>query len=359
VGNRGDHLADTALAWNEAPSSQFFNLVNQYGSNQYNNYVCSAADAAAYGIKYPYPGFCAPALAAIAPYPQVAAWASTYWYYYNLVYVGLPLGQSSYNSMVVDVVKRGGRGLTMDLSYTLSRQRGDTFSAQQEYNGYYTPVQDFANLSQAANTITGYDQTHIVKGFVSYELPFGRGRHWLANQRRAVNGIVGGWTLAGIVTYYSGQPFEVSTSSPNYYPLWGNILPNFNLSGFSGPSDPGKYQVPQPNQPVPSGDFYMPASVAGNPADGQLGKGPAAISALRCPGGANENVSALKYFGFGPEARYRLSFRAEFYNVFNRHSYEINGCAGTHATIGADNFGQIIGVADNPRTGQFAVRFEY
>ena len=360
VGNRGNNLADTALAWNEAPASQFFDLVNRFGANAYNDYIYSAADAAAYGVKYPYPGFWGPVLAAIAPYPQVAAWSSTYWYYYNLLYVGLPLGQSSYDSMVVNLVKRGGRGLTMDLSYTLSRQKGDSFSAQQEYNGYYTPVQDFSNLKQAADTLTGYDQTHIVKGFVSYELPFGKGRRWLSSQHRVVNGIVGGWTLAGIVTYYSGQPFRVGTSSGGaLYPLWGNILPNYNLSGFKGPSDPNKYQVPQEGQPVPAVDFYMPSTVASNPPDGQLGKGPAAISDLRCPGGANENVSALKYFGFGPDARYRLSFRAEFYNVFNRHSYNINGCGGSSASIGADNFGQILGVADNPRTGQFAVRFEY
>jgi len=360
IGNRGNHLADTALAWNEAPASTFFNLANKYGSNPYNNYVCSPADAATYGIKYPYAGFCGPVLAAAAPYPQVAAWASTIWYYYNLLYVGLPLGQSFYDSMVVDVVKRTGGGLTMDLSYTLSRQEGDSFSAQQEYNGYYTPVQDFSNLSQAAHTLTGYDQTHIVKGFVSYELPFGKGRRWLANQGRIVNGIAGGWTLAGILLYYSGQPFEVSTTSNSYYPLWGNILPNFNLSGYTGPSNPNRYQAPLPGQQtVPTVDFYMPSSVASNPAAGQLGTGPAAISALRCPGGANENASILKYFPFGEEERYKLSFRAEFYNVFNRHYYNINGCGGNTSSIGADNFGQIYGVLDNPRTGQFAVRFEF
>ena len=42
-----------------------------------------------------------------------------YWYYPNLQYVGLPLGQSYYDSLVVDVVKRTGKGLTMDMSYDL------------------------------------------------------------------------------------------------------------------------------------------------------------------------------------------------------------------------------------------------
>jgi hypothetical protein len=220
-------------------------------------------------------------------------------------------------------------------------------------------VQDFSNLSQAAHTVTGYDQTHVVKGYVSYELPLGKGRRWLANSSRLVNGVASGWTLTGIVLYYSGPPFEVSVASPSYYPLWGNIYPNFNLSGYNGPSNPSKYQALLPNQPVPAVDFYMPQSVASNPVNGQLGTGPSAISDLRCPGQANENVSLLRYVPFGEGGRFKVSIRAEFYNVFNRHYYNISGCEGSRATVGAANFGQIFGVLDNPRTGQFAVRFEF
>jgi Carboxypeptidase regulatory-like domain len=359
VGNRGHRLTDTALDYNEGPTATFLRLAKQYPDlNGFNHYVCSPSDAASYDITYPYAGFCGPVLAAIAPSPQAAAAESNYWYYPNLLYVGLPAGQSYYDSMVIDVAKRTGRGLTMDLSYTLSRQEGNTFSAEQEGNGYYTPIQDFSNVAESAHTVTNYDLHNVVKGFVSYELPFGNGRPWLANQGRAVNRIVGGWTLAGIVTYYTGQPFQVGVQNP-YFPQWGNLYPDFNLSGFAGPSNPRKFQVPQPNQPVPSVDFYMPATVAGAPAPGELGTGPATDSDLRCPGAASENVSLLKYFPFGTDGRYKLSFRAEFYNVFNRHQYNINGCGGNRSLIGADNFGQIFGVQDNPRTGQFAVRFDF
>jgi hypothetical protein len=89
-----------------------------------------------------------------------------------------------------------------------------------------------------------------------------------------------------------------------------------------------------------------------------LGNGPAAISALRCPGFANENASILKYFSMGSEGQYKLSFRTEFYNLFNRHTYVINGC-GYGSQVGAPNFAQVVGVNDNPRTGQFAVRFTF
>ena len=362
VANRGHRLTDTALAYNEVPTSTFLRFAQDPtigpGLNGFSNYVCSPIDAASYGITYPYNGFCGPLLSAIAPYPQLAQAESNFWFFPNLLYVGLPLGQSFYDSMIVDVVKHAGHGLTMDMSYTFSRQEGDTFSAQQEGNGFYTPIQDFSHIGVAAHALTNFDQTHVVKGFVSYELPFGRGKHWLADHGSIVDRIVGGWTATALVLYYSGQPFQVGVPNP-YYPQWGNFYPNFDLSGFHGPSDPTKYVPVQPNQPVPPQDFYMPKSVASAPALGQLGVGPPAISELRCPGQANENASLLKNVPMGAEGQYRLSFRVEFYNVFNRHYYNINGCGGSRATVGTDNFGQIIGVNDNPRNGQFAIRFDF
>jgi len=144
-----------------------------------------------------------------------------------------------------------------------------------------------------------------------------------------------------------------------YYLAWGTFYPNFNLTGFAGPSDPRKYQVVPSGQNAPPSNFYMPQSVASAPAVGQLGVGPGAISALRCPGGANEDASILKYFSMGSDGQYKLSFRAEYFNLFNRHYYDINGCGGRKATIGQNNFGQIFGVNSDPRIGQFAVRLTF
>ncbi len=368
VGNRGHRLSDTSLAYNQAPTSAFLHFAQDPtigpNLNGFSNYVCSPADAAGYGIKYPYTGFCGPLLSAIAPYPQLAQAESNFWFFPNLLYVGLPLGQSYYDSMFIDVTKRTGRGLTMDVSYTLSRQEGDTFSSQQEGNGFYTAIQDFNNFSVAAHSLTSFDQTHVIKGFVAYQLPFGKNQPHLGSQNKIVNGIIGGWTITGLVLYYSGQPFSVAVNNP-YYPQWGNIYPNYNLSGFSGPSNPRNFvpiPAPTPSNPnpsVPAQDFYMPASVASAPPLGQLGSGPPLISDLRCPGAANENASILKYFPIG-DGKYKLSFRAEFYNVFNRHTYNINGCSGNnHNLVGSPDFGRIFGVNDNPRNGQFAIRFDF
>ena len=373
VGSRGHHLPDTALAWNEPSASAFLNAVNanpglvpygDFSSWQFQPGGCTKGGPLLggfgsgnpyVGLTCPYTGFNGPALAALAPSPQLANLSAQNFYYW-LNYVGLPIGQTSYNSMVVDVVKRTGQGLTMDMSYTYSRTRGDTFSAQQEYNGAYTGVQDFGNLSAAANSLTGYDLTHIVKGYLTYELPFGRGRRWLADNRGFVNALVGGWQLSGLLLYTSGQPFRIGVNEP-FYPVWGNFYPNFHPNA-GGAADPHAFQGGT-GAPIL---HYYPAGVATSPINNGVvafGSGQAYSSALRCPGSANENASALKYFSMGADGRYKLSLRVEFYNLLNRHSYSILGCGGTGTNIGDTNFAQVTGVNSSPRTGQFGVRFTF
>ena len=379
VGNRGHHLPDTALAWNEPSASTFLNVekanpgLQPYGdysswqycatrgtplSNQYTGvpYV---------GITCPYNNFYGPALAALAPSPQLANWSTSYYYFYDLYYAGLPIGQTSYNSMVVDLVKRTGRGLTMDMNYTYSRTRGDTYTSQQEYNAYYTPVQEFGNMSAAANSLSSYDLTHIVKGYVTYQLPFGNGQRWMSNKSGFVKALVGGWQASTIVLYTSGQPIHIGINEP-FYPIWGNFYPNFNpnppaaagTKGFSGiaaltatPQNP--YYYPYFAKSVATAPVSTDGTVVG------FGSGGAYDGALRCPGQANENASLMKYFKMGSDGQYQLSARVEFYNLFNRHYYAINGCGGGTTNLGDGNFAAVTGVNSTQRTGQFGLRFTF
>jgi len=370
VGSRGHHLSDTALAWNEPNSKTFLNVVNANpGMNPYNDYIfCTTPGAPVpgyVGINCPYANFYGPALATLAPMPQVANWAAQYYYYYNLNYVGLPVAQTSYNSMVVDVVKRAGRGFTGDLNYTYSVTRGDTYSAQQEVNGYYTPVQDFQNVSAAANSLTGFDLTHIIKGFFTYQLPFGKSQKWGSDKGRFVNAVIGGWQLGGLIGYNTGQPLRIGVNTP-FYPLWGNFFPNFHPTGSFGPYDPHGYN----GVAAAAGGYtfnYMSPTVASSPINGNtiaFGQGGAYNGNLRCPGAERESASLLKGFTMGTDGRYQLSLRLEMYNLFNRHFYNINGCAGTSTSVGQpgsfeQNFATVTGATSDHRTGQFGVRFTF
>jgi hypothetical protein len=381
VGNRGHHLPDTALAWNEPSASTFLNVEKQnpglvpygdFSSWNFSGTGCTKGGGVPsgfgfgppyVGITCPYTGFSGPALAALAPSPQLANWSAATWFFYDLYYAGLPIGQTSYNSFVVDLVKRTGRGLTMDVNYTYSRQRGDTYSSQQEYNAYYTPIQDFGNISAAANSLTGYDLTHIVKGYVTYQLPFGRGQRWMSDKRGLVNAVVGGWSANTIVLYASGQPMHIGLNQP-FYPIWGNFYPNFtpNPSGHANPTGFSGAAAAAPNSTYYYPYFEQSVATAPVSKDGTVvgfGSGGAYDGALRCPGQANENASLLKYFSMGSEGRYQLSMRVEFFNLFNRHYYNILGCAGSQTKVGDTNFAAVTGVNTTQRTGQFGLRFTF
>lgn len=351
IANRGHHLQDTGLWNNETTPAEFQSLMH---SGNGLNYVCSAADAAANGVPYPYSGFCAPALAAVAPYPQLASGEANYWYYPNLFYVGLPTGQSYYNSMVVQLVKRYGAGLTMNLNYTLSRSEGDVYSAFGD--SYDTAsIQDFTNLAKEAHTLTSYDQTHVVKGAVTYDLPFGKGKRFFSSANRFTNSLISGWRLSGLVTYASGLPLTFSSSNYYYYPLWAATYADYNLSGYNGRSfNPGAFQVVSDSSNPPAGNRYFPATVASNPAYGDFGTGPARIDALRGFGITSENASLMKNTSFGQEGKYRLQLRVEFYNIFNRHTF-----ANPITDLSSKEFGFVPGVNSTPRQGQFGARFEF
>jgi hypothetical protein len=44
-----------------------------------------------------------------------------------------------------------------------------------------------------------------------YQLPIGKG-HWLAGNSRALDEIVGGWQVSGILSYRTGLPFTPTLS---------------------------------------------------------------------------------------------------------------------------------------------------
>ncbi len=104
----------------------------------------------------------------------------------------------------------------------------------------------------------------------------------------------------------------------------------------------------------PAADQYFPASVAANPAYGEFGTGTSRLDALRGFGTISENVSLLKNTSFGPDGRYQLQLRLEFYNIFNRHSF-----VQPDTNLSSPTFGYVTGVSSTPRNGQFGLRFEF
>lgn len=343
VGNRGERLHDGNLAYNEPDVNTFLSLMNS--GNEW-DWVSDAPSAATAGVPYPYSGFQGYAYQAIAPFPQVALT------YGPLYYVGTPKGKSTYDAMQVEVVKRTGSSLTLDMSYNLSRSLGDTGTNFEETwtNGGF---QDFSKLDQEARVPAAADVRDIVKGYVSYELPFGRGKRFLANNK-ILDKLLGGWSATALIHYTSGAPLFTWAANPYPYLSWAGVYPNVNLNGnFRRKFNSGSF-VPVTSATASSANKYFDGTLFSQPAFGQLGTGPEAFNQLRSFGYADEDASFLKYTSFGRDGRFKLSLRVEFYDLLNRHYFNDPVTDTT-----SPNFGYVTGVQGISRNGQFGARMQW
>lgn len=56
-----------------------------------------------------------------------------------------------------------------------------------------------------------YDRTHAISTSALWELPIGRGRRFLNTSYGALNQLFGGWSISGIYTFMTGEPFSVTS----------------------------------------------------------------------------------------------------------------------------------------------------
>ena len=304
------------------------------------NWVSDPASAAASGVPYPYPGFSNFSFMTLSPYPTVAeTWGP-------LFYVGSPLGSSDYNALQLTLNKRMSRGLAGNVSYTLSKSHGNQQSGFQE-RWWAGPLQDVNRLDFEGDVIGFNDQAHVLKGYVAWELPFGKGRRYM-NTGGWKDAVLGGWQVSMIFKYTSGFPLGITSN--NYmagwdYPTYVNANPNGNFDvKFDGNFDAG-------NQGATSNQYFDKSNFS-NPAYGEFGQGPGRFEQLRGFGWAGEDLGLMKSFTFG--SRYSLQLRLEMINVFNRHYY-----TNPVTDIGSPYFGNVTSTTGQPRQGQVGIRFQF
>jgi hypothetical protein len=342
LGNRGTRMQSGDLERNQ-PDPEALRRLLQAGREW--NWVSDPASAAAAGVPYPHAGFANFAFFALMPYAQAAeGWGP-------LFFVGSPLGQKDYHALQLTVEKRMSRGVAANTSYTLSRARGNTSTAFQE-RWTAGPLQDVTRLAEEARVIDPFDRTHVLKGYVAWELPFGRNRRFMSNANTVVDAIAGGWTLSAIFRYESGRPLRI-TSRNSYtgwstfgYPIYVNADPNGN---FNRQFNAGNFDQANPRA---EGNRYFDPRAFSNPAYGELGTGPGHFKQLRGFGGMYEDFGIMKNLALGN--RYQVQIRFEMINLFNRAYY-----ANPVTDIGSPLFGQVTSTTGQPRQGQLGVRFTW
>ncbi len=110
-------------------------------------------------------------------------------------------GYSNYNGLQVDLRQGSWHGLQYDANYTFSHTLGveSPNSWTGTFNGF-----SLRNLRQSYGP-TVFDIRHAFHASGTYDLPVGHGRAHLANNR-ALDAVLGGYTVGTIVTWQSGAP---------------------------------------------------------------------------------------------------------------------------------------------------------
>ncbi len=252
--------------------------------------ITSAAAQAA-GYTQPFPGFAnqlgANTVAqALKPYPQYTSITSTS--------ARLTEGKARYHSMQIRGNKRFTGGLTLTSFLTWMSNKSNT---------NYTPQYpgDFS-----LRTDPGTPEW-IFGASWAWELPFGRGRRYLADASPVVSAIVSGWQFAGSVRYASGLPLVITTGN-NLAPLgygikYANRVPDVDVY-----KDDRKDFNPTTDRWLNSAAFAVPGAFA-------LGDTGGPLDDVRGFAQKSESVSISKSMSFGGNRRLLLGM--DIVNPFN------------------------------------------
>ena len=249
--------------------------------------------------------------------------------------------------------------------------------------GLVQPSFPTIDLSTGAVTTTGAGQV-LTSRYLIPQDPFNflsddRGRSDFDSRHRMVvdytwdipgpksSKLKGNWTLSGIFVAQSGQPFTIF-AGPTGGEVTGRAMVtgpvSINNSDPNGAISTANLALPSlqpaclrtivdPFTLIPTdvGDIIQPAT--GQPCPGNSGR-----NAFTGPSFINMNFAVQKGFSLGGENR-MLTFRGEFYNLFNRENfYNPISQLSLDGFTQNPSFGQIKSAHD-PRQIQFGVRYSW
>jgi hypothetical protein len=243
---------------------------------------------------------------------------------------------ANYQSGQFTLEKRFNHGLQFTANYTYSHTIDIADQATAAFNG------SLANPGCVyCNRANSYiDTPHVFVANFIYETPT------LEGWNRATKLALGGWQLSGIYRAQSGQPFTIVSGQTSSWQGDGSDHPDFASGVHKVHTQPGNlahYLV--------ASDFATPvpgvSPVQGT--SGDIGRNPAFQ-----PGINTWDMGMSKNFHI--TERYRLQFRWEMFNAFNRVTF-----GGPNSNASSSSFGLINGTNGNypARVMQGALKFTF
>ncbi len=252
-------------------------------------------------------------------------------------------GVSSYNALEVDLNRRFSSGLQFRGAYTYSKSLDDRTAWN---SSVVSNAPGFAMFPLNPKWDWGLSTTDVrnlatLNGM--YELPFGRGKHFLGGVAGWSDKLASGWTVSAVETIQSGLPFtpQLGFNPTNKGDSRNPIRPSWNPA-FSRPVILGG-----PN-------LYFNPSAFVSPTNGTYGN--VGRDTLIGTGIATLGFSALKTTSLSE--RIRLQFRAEFFNFLNHANFSTPnpGVFPSAATIPSPKAGVITATSTTSRQIQFGLK---
>jgi hypothetical protein len=322
VGSRGIHLADYAGAQFNALPDQYLALGNSLFDTVQNPFFGVLPDTSSLGSTEEISR-----RQLLRPYP----------YFGSVAGQAGHIGTSTYHGFQLKVQKRMSHGLSALLSYTNSKLIDDASTTDGgPNNSGLGGHQDFNNR-RLDRTISPYNRSQVAVLSFIYELPFGRGKPLGGTLDTPVlSHLVSGWQVDSILTFATGYPLVIGCGSCSFPATRPDLVGDPN-QGASGPAQQRldrwfNVDAFAPNQPFHYGNVSR------------------SLPNTRGPGQNNTNFSVIKDTRFAE--RYRLQFRAEFFNLFNRVEFGL-----PDSTLGSASFGVISSQVNIPRQIQFGLKF--
>jgi hypothetical protein len=337
IGSAGQNLLANNQNINNVPYAKEFST----GGKELN----AQLQGNSYGVSPPFPGYFnlwgngVSIQQALRPFPQ-----------YDFIDSGCCLenvGHSSYDALLVSL-QGHFKDLTLQASYTWSKNINDTDSALPNTNPGQPQVQNPANLKQEkAISIQDIPNTFVLS--YVYSLPFGKGQKYL--NHGPLSYVLGGWQIGGIQRYQDGEPLAfccatgipgwqnaiyfdrnkgVPIESAAYRRGWKSIDPfntangsNPNTNSFFNGSDRNGAQA-YANGSAPEAFHDQVAEVnqlnsqPGNNLPYTLGNVPR-VTGVRMPAWKDEDFSLIKDTPIYNSLSFELKF--DVLNAFNRHIF--------------------------------------